>query len=187
MPSDKLAGIKNPGTVHMNLSAPALNEFAVVNREGIFALSGALVTETGSRTGRSPNDRFFVSHGAVKERIDWGQVNRPVEPEIFEGLFEKVRAHLEGRQLFVVDGYVGADPAHRLNLRVICEFAWHALFARQLFRRLSPDERKSFEPDFTVVAAPSFESVPERDGTNSEAFVGLDIERRQVLIVGTQS
>jgi phosphoenolpyruvate carboxykinase (ATP) len=185
MPPDKLAGIKNPGKVHANLSAAALIEFAVANGEGIFAENGALVTETGTRSGRSPNDRFLVSHGEVKERIDWGQVNQPIEPEIFDALMDRTRDHLEGRPLYVVDGYVGADPAHRINLRVICELAWHALFAHQLFRRLSPDERKSFEPDFTVVAAPSFEAVPDRDGTNSEAFVGLDLERRHVLIVGT--
>ena len=105
---------------------------------------------------------------------------------MFDALFDRVRGHLEGRELFVVDGFVGADPTHRIKLRVICEFAWHALFARQLFRRLDPDELGDFEPEFTVVAAPTFEAVPERDGTNSEAFVGIDLERKQVLICGTQ-
>ena len=186
MSSEKLAGIKNPGKVHINLSAPELVEIAVKNGEGILARSGALVTNTGERTGRSPKDRFFVAHGDSKERIDWGQVNQPVEPEIFDALFDRARDHLEGRELYVVDGYVGADPNHRIRLRVIAELAWHALFSHQLFRRLSPDEVEDFEHDFVVVAAPSFEAVPERDGTNSEAFVGLDLERRQVLIVGTR-
>jgi phosphoenolpyruvate carboxykinase (ATP) len=186
MSSDKLAGVKNPGRIHMNLSAPELVEFAVSRQEGILARSGALVTRTGSRTGRSPRDRFFVAHGRSKDEIDWGQINQPIEPEIFDALFDRARDHLEGRELFVVDGYVGADPAHRINLRVIAEYAWHALFAHQLFRRLDRDEVDGFEPDFTVLSAPSFQAVPDRDGTNSEAFVGLDLERRQVLIVGTE-
>jgi phosphoenolpyruvate carboxykinase (ATP) len=186
MSSDKLAGIKNPGTIHINLSAPELVEHAVSRQEGILSRSGALVTTTGSRTGRSPKDRFFVSHGRSEDEIDWGQINQPIEPEVFDALFDRARDHLEGRELFVVDGYVGADPAHRINLRVIAEYAWHALFAHQLFRRLDRNEAEGFEPDFIVLSTPSFTAVPDRDGTNSEAFVGLDLERRKVLIVGTE-
>ena len=185
MVSDRLAGIERPGTVHTNLSTAELIEQSIARGESMLAQSGALVTRTGERTGRSPNDRFFVSHGESAQRIDWGQVNKPVEPEIFDKLMDRVRHHLEGRDLFVVDGYVGADPAHRINLRVIAELAWHALFARQLFRTPEPDELDGFEPDFTVLAAPTYQAVPERDGTNSNAFVGLDLERRQVLAVGT--
>jgi phosphoenolpyruvate carboxykinase (ATP) len=185
MLSQQLAGIERPSKVHRNPSAPRLVELAIERDEGILAQSGALVTRTGSRTGRSPKDRFFVSHGKSKEIIDWGNANQPVEPKVFDALFEKVRAHLEGRELFVIDGFVGADPAYRIKLRVICEHAWHALFAQQLFRRPERDELDEFEPDFTVVSAPGFDAVPDRDGTNSEAFVGIDLERHQVLICGT--
>jgi phosphoenolpyruvate carboxykinase (ATP) len=163
-----------------------LVEHAVGRDEGVLALSGALVTVTGSRTGRSPKDRFIVAHGASKEKVDWGQVNQPIEPDVYDKLFDRIRDHLEGRDLFVVDGYVGADPAYSIRLRVIAEYAWHALFALQLFRRPSRAALDSFTPDFTVVAAPSFQAVPERDGTNSEAFIGLDLERKQVLICGTR-
>jgi phosphoenolpyruvate carboxykinase (ATP) len=185
MQSKALAGIEGPGDVHRNLSAPALVERAIARGEGILAASGALVTQTGKRTGRSPKDRFFVSHGASKDKIDWGQTNQPVEVEVFDALFDRVRQHLQGRELFVVDGIVGADPDHAIKLRVISELAWHALFARQLFRRPTKAEFENFEPEFTVVSAPSFEAVPERDGTNSEAFIGIDLERKQVLICGT--
>jgi phosphoenolpyruvate carboxykinase (ATP) len=157
----------------------------VIRGEGKLAQSGALVTSTGSRTGRSPDDRFIVSQGASKDRIDWGNVNQPIEADAFDALFDRVRGHLEGRDLFVVDGYVGADPAHRIRLRVIAELAWNGLFAHQLFRRLRRDELADFEPDFTIVSAPTFEAVPNRDGTNSEAFIGLDLDRKQVLICGT--
>jgi phosphoenolpyruvate carboxykinase (ATP) len=183
--SDGLAGIPSPGTVHRNLSAPQLVEAAIERDEGILALSGALVTTTGNRTGRSPGDRFVVSHEGSADQIDWGNVNQPIEPSIFDALFDRVRDHLEGRDLFVVDGFVGADPGHQIRLRVIAELAWHALFAHQLFRRLDPDALDGFEPDFTVVSAPTFEAVPKRDGTNSEAFIGLDLDRKQVLICGT--
>ena len=186
MLSEQLAGIERPARVHRNLNSAALTELSIAREEGILEASGALVAETGKRTGRSPKDRFFVSHGEAKERIAWGATNQAVEPDVFDALFDRVRAHLEGRELFVVDGYVGADPGHRIKLRVICEFAWQALFARQLFRRLESDELDGFEPEFTVVSAPTFEAVPDRDGTNSDAFVGLDLERKQVLICGTR-
>ncbi|MEA2433329.1 MAG: phosphoenolpyruvate carboxykinase [Actinomycetota bacterium] len=185
MQSKALSGIDNPGKVYRNLSAAVLVEHAIKRNEAILAASGALVTQTGKRTGRSPKDRFFVSHGASKDKIDWGQTNQPVEPDVFDALFDRIRGHLEGRELFVVDGVVGADPEHAIKLRVITELAWHALFALQLFRRPTREELEDFEPEFTVVSAPTFEAVPERDGTNSEAFIGVDLERKQVLICGT--
>ena len=183
---ESLAGVEKPGTIHRNLTVPELIEQAVARGEGVLAASGALVTQTGERTGRSPKDRFFVSHGGSKDKIDWGQTNLPVEPGAFDALMDRARAHLEGRDLFVVDGYIGADPAHSIKLRVIAEYAWHALFAHQLFRRFDRDQLEGFEPDFVVLSAPGYQAVPERDGTNSEAFVGLDLERKQVLIVGTE-
>jgi phosphoenolpyruvate carboxykinase (ATP) len=185
MQADSLAGIPSPGVVHRNLSAPRLIELSVARKEGVLARSGALVTGTGARTGRSPKDRFFVAHGESQQQIDWGQTNQPVEPQVFDALFDRVRGHLEGRELFVVDGVVGADPAHQIRLRVITELAWHALFALQLFRRPDPTELDGFEPDFVLVGAPNFQAVPERDGTNSDAFIGIDLERRQILICGT--
>ena len=185
MQSQGLAGIARPGKVHRNLPAAELVELSVARGEGVLARSGALVTTTGARTGRSPKDRFFVAHGESKTKIDWGQTNQPVEPDVFDALFDQVRNHLEGRDLFVVDGLLGADPQHQIRLRVITELAWHALFALQLFRRPSKEELEGFEPEFILVGAPNFEAVPDRDGTNSDAFIGIDLERKQVLICGT--
>ena len=186
MLSDELAGIEKPAKIHRNLTSPELVEASIRRDEGFLASNGALVALTGKRTGRSPNDRFFVSHGASKDQIAWGATNKPVEPAVFDALFDRVRGHLEGKELFVVDGFVGADRTHSIKLRVICEFAWHALFAHQLFRRLEDSELEGFEPEFTVVYAPTYEAVPARDKTNSEAFIGLDLERKSVLIVGTR-
>jgi phosphoenolpyruvate carboxykinase (ATP) len=185
MTSQSLAGITSPGTVYLNPSVPQLVENAIERGVGKLARSGALVTNTGDRTGRSPNDRFFVAHGPSNDKIDWGGANQPIDPAPYDTLFGRVRSYLEGRDLFVIDGYVGADPDHQIKLRVIAELAWHALFAKQLFRRPSRAELAGFEPEFVVVATPRFEASPERDGTNSEAFVGIDLERKEVLICGT--
>ena len=186
MSPESVAGIETSEPVEMNPSVPALSEAAVKNGEGVFTDTGALVSRTGERTGRSPKDRFFVAHGDSKDKIEWGPVNAPIEPERFDALVDKAKAHLSKRPLFVVDGYVGADPAHRINLRVVTELAWHALFAKQLFRRPTSEELADFEPEFTVISAPTFKASPDADGTNSEALIGLDLERKRVLIVGTE-
>ena len=186
MTSRKLAGIERPGKVHANPSAPRLVEMSLERGEGLLASSGALVTTTGERTGRSPKDRFFVSHGPSRERIAWGQTNQPVEPDVFDALWRRAADYFEGRDVFVVDAVVGADPDHCIRVRALCELAWHALFARQLFRPPDDAELAEFEPEFEILVAPGFAAVPDRDGTNSEAFVGIDLERKKILIVGTQ-
>ncbi|MGH2786600.1 MAG: phosphoenolpyruvate carboxykinase (ATP) [Actinomycetota bacterium] len=182
---DSIAGIE-PGKVWRNLSSAELIELALARGEGLLAENGALVTTTGPRAGRSPQDRFFVAHGPSRDRIDWGEVNQAFEPAPFEALTARVRDYLDGKEVVVVDGYIGADPQHRIKLRVVAELAWHALFARQLFRRPERSELEVFEPEFTVISAPEFMADPARDGTNSEAFVGVDLENKCVLICGTQ-
>ena len=186
MEADKAIGIQTAGTVYRDLSPAQLVELAIVRGEGVLAANGALVTTTGKRTGRSPGDRYFVSHGESGERVDWGQANRPVEPDVFDRLWDRARDHLSAHDVFVVNAYIGADPQHRMNLRVITNVAWHALFALQLFRRRDPAELDGAEPDFLLMSAPEVQADPERDGTNSEAFIGVDLERKRVLIVGTQ-
>jgi phosphoenolpyruvate carboxykinase (ATP) len=183
--SDEVGGIQTTGRVLRNRSAAELVELATCRDESRLAASGALVALTGERAGRSPKDKFFVRHGDSARQIAWSATNQGVEPEVYDALLERARDHLADKDLFVVDGYIGADPEHRIRLRVICELAWHALFARQLFRRLETEELEGFEPEFTVVAAPGYQCRPERDHTNSNAFVGLDLERKQVLICGT--
>src|SRR5687767_13974129 len=108
--SNQLAGIERPSAVHRNLSSARLTELAVTREEGFLESTGALVDSTGKRSARSPKDRYYVSHGESKDRIAWRAVNQAVEPDVFDALFDRVRGHLEGRELFAVDGYVGADP-----------------------------------------------------------------------------
>src|ERR1035437_4842782 len=172
--------------VHKNLPASRLMEIAIKRGEASLAANGALVAVTGARTGRSPKDKFTVDDAVTHSVVDWGRVNQPLSPEKFDALLERVTAHLHGRDLFVQDLYCGADPAYRLPIRVVSEYAWHSLFGRQLFVRPLPAHLAAHVPEFTVIAAPEFEAVPERDGTRSSAFIIADFTRHIVLIGGTK-
>ncbi|MGI6604454.1 MAG: phosphoenolpyruvate carboxykinase (ATP) [bacterium] len=177
-------GITYPGNVQRNLSPAQLVEIAVRRGEGELTASGALRVATGKYTGRSPNDKFVVDNPTVHDKIWWGN-NVPFAPEKFERLYQRLLAYLQQRDLFVFDGFVGADPLYRLPIRVVNEFAWQNLFAQQLFRRPTAAELEQHKPEFTVIAAPGFKAEPAVDGTNSEAFIVLDFERCLVLIGGT--
>jgi phosphoenolpyruvate carboxykinase (ATP) len=184
-PDFRPLGLVNLGLVHANRSPAALTELALARGEGLLARKGALVASTGARTGRSPQDRFIVAEPVTRETLWWGPVNRPMEPAVLERLLDKTRAYLQGRELFVQDLAACADPRHRLRVRVIAEKAWHALFAHCLLLRPSAEERLGFEPDLTVVHASGMRADPRTDGTRSDVFIVLALERRLVLIGGT--
>src|SRR5882724_5773634 len=179
------AGLTGLGTVHWNLAVPALYEQVLQRTEARLSGGGALVALTGARTGRSPLDRFIVQDPATADDIWWGEVNRPIAKDVFDGLQMRVASYLRGRDVFVQDLFAGADPNYRLPVRVITEHAWHSLFARNMFIRPTREERRGFAPRFTVIHAPDFKVDPERDGTHSEAFILRDFARRLVLIGGT--
>jgi phosphoenolpyruvate carboxykinase (ATP) len=172
--------------VHANLCMAELVETSLKRGEGQLAANGALVSVTGARTGRSPKDKFTVDDATTHGVVDWGKVNKPFAPEKFAALLERVVEHLKGRELFAQDLYCGADAAYRLPIRVISEYAWHALFVRDLFVRPEAAALATHVPEFIVVAAPEFEAVPERDGTNSKAFILADFTRKIILIGGTK-
>lgn len=180
---DALLGQANP--LYWNLSAPALIEHALRRGEAILASNGALVVRTGQYTGRSPRDKFIVARSECETLIDWGAINQRMEPEVFERLFARVTAYLANRPLYVQDCFAGADPRYRISVRVITEYAWHNLFAKQLFIRPSAEELLDFRPSFTVVSAPGFKATPEIDQTRSEVVIALDFRRRVVLIIGS--
>jgi len=172
--------------VHSNLPVAQLVESALQRGEGRLAANGALVAITGARTGRSPKDKFIVDNELTHSLVDWGRVNQAISQERFDALLERVTEHMLGRDRFVQDLYSGADPAYRLPIRVITEYAWHALFVRQLFVRPSEAELAAHTPEFTVIAAPEFEAIPERDGTRSGAFILADFARHIILVGGTK-
>jgi phosphoenolpyruvate carboxykinase (ATP) len=179
------AGLTPKGNVLWNAPTARLVEEALARREGFLASNGAMVVRTGARTGRSPKDKFIVEEPATKASIWWGPVNAPIAPAAFDALLDRAKQHLESRDLFTFDGFAGADPALRLSVRVIAEKAWHALFARTLFIRPTADELASFAPGFTIINACELRADPKRDGTNSDAFVIVSLEKRIVLVGGT--
>ena len=178
------AGIVSSGAVHRNLPPAGLIEAALRRGEGILTDHGAFAAFTGSRTGRSPKDKFLVRETSVEPHVNWGSVNQPMAPAIFARLADLVRAYLQNRELFVFDGYAAADPKHRINLRVVSEKAWHSLFARCLFLRPKPEELPNFQPDWTILHAPNFHPDPARDGVNSEVAVAISFEHKLVIAAG---
>jgi phosphoenolpyruvate carboxykinase (ATP) len=180
-------GLADARTVYWNLSPARLSEMAVLRGEAKLASEGPLVCLTGPHTGRSPQDKFVVGDATIDGEIWWGEVNRRFERERYEALWNRVRQYLADRDLFVFDGYAGADPRYRLPVRVVTELAWHNLFARNMFLRESDGSRlAAFEPGMTVVDAALFQGDPGRDGTRGATFILLDLARRMVLIGGTR-
>ena len=176
----------NPAKVHRNLEASKLVSHSVSNGDGKIASTGSLAVKTGKYTGRSPDDRFIVKDNLTKDTVDWGKINHPIAPDKFDGIFERLKQHLEGKDLYIFDGFVGADPETRLPIRVINDHAWQNLFARQLFIRPTEIESASHVPEFNLVCINDFEAVPEDDGTNSNVFIMIDLSRKLVLIGGTK-
>ena len=172
--------------VRWNLSTAALYEEAVRHEEGLIADEGPLACRTGQHTGRSPNDKFVVREPSSEAQIAWGKVNRPMEPAHFDSLHRDLISSLTNKELYVQDCYAGADPAYRLPIRVITEYAWHNLFARNLFIvDASPAAASAHVPQFTVIDSPRFQADPKRHGTNSEVVIALHFAKKLVLIGGT--
>ena len=147
-------GITGLGRVFYNFREPALIEAALKNGEGTLGKGGAFLVTTGKHTGRSPKDKFVVQTPSVEHTIWWDN-NRPMTPEAFDRLHADMLAHMKGRDYFVQDLFGGADPEHRLDVRVVTELAWHGLFIRHLLRRPERAELDGFAPEFTIINVPS--------------------------------
>ena len=179
-------GITNPKAVYRNLPVSTLTEKAIIRGEGTLSNTGALVVKTGKYTGRSANDKFIVDTPAVHDEIAWGKVNRPIEKAKYDAIYSKVVAYLQNREIFVFDGFAGADPKYTKSFRIVNELASQNLFIHQLLRRPTKEDLENFTPDFTMIAAPGFKCIPEIDGTRSEAAILVNYEEKMVVICGTQ-
>jgi phosphoenolpyruvate carboxykinase (ATP) len=173
-----------PRVARRDLREAELVELAIRNGEARFAHGGAIVVETGVHTGRSVQDKYVVRDARTESTIWWDN-NKPLSPEQFDLLLADFGAHARSCELYVQDLFAGADKAHRLNARIFTEYAWHALFIRNLLRRPSTSELAEFMPQFTVVALPSFKADPKRHGVRSETVIACHFGRRLVLIGGT--
>ncbi len=178
-------GITGLGSVAYNLVEPALVHAAVARGEGTLGRGGAFLVATGQFTGRSPKDKFVVRSPSVEDSIWWDN-NAPLAPDAFNRLHDDMLAHMKGRDFFVQDLYAGADPAHRLDVRVVTELAWHGLFVRHLLRRPARKELDSFVPEWTIINCPSFKADPARHGCRSETVIALNFDRRTILIANTE-
>ena len=182
-PASDLAalGVSGAAAVHYNLTEAQLYQCAIERKEGLVVDHGPLAVTTGKHTGRSARDKFFVRDSETEENIWWDN-SGAITPEDFATLKRDMFAHANNRELFVQDLYGGADPAHRINVRVITELAWHALFIRHLLRRPERAELEGFEPKLTILNLPSFKADPERHGVRSETVIAVDLANRLVLI-----
>ncbi|MFM7655530.1 MAG: phosphoenolpyruvate carboxykinase (ATP), partial [Paracoccaceae bacterium] len=177
-------GITGLGNVYYNYIEPALVEAAVQRGEGRLGKGGAFLCTTGQFTGRSPKDKFVVRTPSVENTI-WWENNAPMAPDAFDRLHSDMLAHMKGRDYFVQDLFGGADPAHRLDVRVVTELAWHGLFIRHMLRRPERAELDSFTPDWTIINCPSFKADPARHGCRTETVIALNFDKKLILIGNT--
>jgi phosphoenolpyruvate carboxykinase (ATP) len=182
----KNLGITNLRAAYWNLPAEALYEEIVFRNEGQISHQGPIVVNTGKHTARAANDKFVVREPGSAKHVWWGEYNRPYDADKFEELFTRLQGFLQGRDLFIQDCFGGADPNYTLPIRIITEYAWQSLFARNMF--ILPETNEDYRrhvPQFTVVSVPSFQSYPSIDGSPSKTFIALNLEQGLCIIGNT--
>jgi phosphoenolpyruvate carboxykinase (ATP) len=178
-------GIAGLGSVYYNLVEHDLVQASVCRGEARLLPGGAVLATTGKHTGRSPKDKFVVRTPSVEDTI-WWENNAPMEPSKFEILHADMLEHMKGKDYYVQDLFAGADPAHRLDVRLVTEYAWHGLFIRHLLRIPGREELDTFTPDFTIINCPSFFADPERHGCRTETVIALNFDKKLILIGGSE-
>lgn len=180
----KSYGIDN-ATIHYQLEPQELHKITVQNLMGKTASNGALAINTGTFTGRSPLDRFIVKDAKTKDLVWWGNINIPFDEDAFAKLKSKITKYLSDKELYVRDAYACADPAYKLNIRIINEYPWSNMFAYNMFLRPSEEELASFDPEWTIFNAPGFMADPAIDGTRQSNFAILSFTEKTIIIGGT--
>jgi len=179
-------GIESTAPIYRNPTTALLYTHALARREGKLAERGPLAVDTGKFTGRSPKDKFLVDEASSRDRIWWGEVNQPLAEDNFVRLRDKVTTQLEAADaLYVIDAWAGADPAHRIGVRVITAHPYHALFAKSMFIYLTPADELTFTPRALVLHTPDLEADPAEDGTRTGTFIVLHPGRTELLVGGT--
>jgi phosphoenolpyruvate carboxykinase (ATP) len=178
-------GIKNAKKIYWNVERAELQEHAIRKNLGVHTETGALMIETGKFTGRSPKDRFIVKDDITRNSVDWGDINMPISPEHFDGLLEKMKSFVQDKDLYVNDVYACADERYRLRVRVISEYPWQSLFASNLFIRPERENIEKANPEWHVLAIPSFKANPDIDGTRQDNFAIINFTKKTIIIGGT--
>ena len=178
-------GITQPKAVYRNLGVAQLIERTLTRGEGKLSESGALVVNTGKYTGRAAKHKFIVDTPGVHDDINWGSVNQPIEREKFDALWNRVTQYLNDKEIFIFDGFAGADENYAKGFRIINEQPAQNLFIRQLLRRPTEEQLEAFTADYTLIAAPGFKCDPERDGVKGDCAIILDYEAHKILIAGS--
>ena len=179
-------GIVRSGRVHWNLSPAVLYEIAVRRNEAILAADGPLVARTGQHTGRSPQDKFTVKEPTTEKNIHWG-LNKPIDEAHFDALHRDMMTYVQDKELYVLDAWGGADPAYRVPVRIVTEYAWHNLFARNMFiPELDAENRANHRPEYTVIDCPGFKADTARHGSRTETAIFVHYGRKLVLIAGSE-
>ena len=180
-------GITAPKAVYRNLCPADLTERAIINGEGKLTDTGALSVMTGKYTGRSPKDKFIVDTEGVHDKIAWGSVNMPIDRSVFQAIKKEMVEYLNGKDVYIFDGFAGADPKCTRKFRIVNEFASQNLFIHQLLIRPTKEELASYgEADFTIIVAPGYKCDPKKFGINSEAAIIIDYEAKEAIIAGSQ-
>ena len=180
-------GITTDARLHWNLGTAPLVEMAVRREEGLLAKNGPLVVRTGKHTGRSAKDKFIVRDAETEGTVHWGEVNRPMSEAHFAALKADFMAELAARdELFVQDLFGGSQAAHRVNVRVVTQFAWHSLFIRTLLVRPKDADLADFVPEYTIIDLPYFKADPAKYGCRSETVIGVSFSEKLILIGGTR-
>jgi phosphoenolpyruvate carboxykinase (ATP) len=179
-------GVTAMRPVYANLTAPGLVAESLRRHEGRLSADGAVMVNTGVHTGRSVQDKFVVDEPPTTADVWWGKINRKLAPEKFAVLKTRVQAYLQGQELFIQDLYAGADPAHRVCVRLVTTTAWHALFARNMFIRPAQEALEDFKPDYVILHAPYFQADPDIDGVRTNTAIALSFDQQLIVIAGTE-
>jgi phosphoenolpyruvate carboxykinase (ATP) len=174
-----------PSRMYRKLSVPSLVEIAIHRKEGILSSTGAFSVKTGKFTGRSPDDKYIVDDKITHSTVDWGKINSPISEENFDKIFNRMKKHVEDKDLFVFDGFVGAAPKTRLPIRVITDKAWHNLFATQIFIRPTVEELENHKPEFNLLSLNDFAAIPGQEGTRTGTFIIINFTKKLILIGST--
>ncbi len=183
-------GITQSTNIYRNLPVESLIEETILNGEGVMGMKGTVMVDTGSYTGRSPNDKYFVDEPSSSDHIWWGPVNRKVGEDVFDELYEKVTGYYNthrNSKTYVFDGFAGADPDYRLNVRMIAKKAWQAHFCHNMFIRPHQEELVEFLPDFTIINASDVQNEKFAEhGMNSETFILFHLGKKVAIIGGSE-